>query len=406
LLAGTAHAQTPAEAGVTFRDAIRLALTRNPDRLVAIDEIERVDGLLAQTNALLLPQITANATYTRLEGNRYTADKLQAHANSLLASIHVDTPIVDLHAYAEVRRAHDQVDVTAKEADAIKRAVAIATARAYFAALSSARLLEISQHARDNAASHLAYATQRHNGGVGNELDVSRAQTELATDEAQVASDTTAKLRAEEALGVITGGDHALAALGEPDLEAAHTGPGIAARADVIADARATEAAAWSRHHDWLDWVPTLHLVGDAFYSTPQLDPIPEFGYTALLTLAVPLYDGGYRHGEHEQHDALLAEARQKEVALDRQATSEVRVATESLEQSRVGRNAAHGAAMAASRTLELANTGYKAGTATGLEVVDAQREALDTESRAAIADDDYRQAQLDLLAATGAFPP
>jgi multidrug efflux system outer membrane protein len=396
---------TPAGA-INFRDAIARALARNPDRLVALAEIERVDGLLAQATSALLPQVAGNLTYTRLEGNRYVANKLEAAANSVLAALDVSSPLVDLHAYAERRRARDQVDVTAAQADAVKRSVAIATARAYFAALSAARFLAIAQHARDNASSHVAFATERHTAGVGNELDVARAETEVASDETQVASARTAKLRAEEALGVITGTDGALAAAGEPDLDAAHAGPGIAARADVIADVRARDAADWSRAHDWLDWVPTLHVSGDAFYTAPQIDPIPRLGYNVLVTLTAPIYDGGYRHGEHEQHEAADVETHEQEVGLDRQASSEVRVARGALDDSRAARDAAHRAADAATRTLALANTGYHAGTATGLEVVDAQRAALDAETQATIADDDYRQAQLDLLAATGAFPP
>ena len=86
-------------------------------------------------------------------------------------------------------------------------------------------------------------------------------------------------------------------------------------------------------------------------------------------------------------------------------ARSEIRVARGALDQTRRARDDAHRAASWAAQTLDLANAGYAAGTATELEVVDAQREALDAETRAALADDDFRQAELDLLAATGAFP-
>ncbi len=149
-----------------------------------------------------------------------------------------------------------------------------------------------------------------------------------------------------------------------------------------------------------------MHLTGDGFYSAPQVDPVPRFGYQILVTLSAPLYDGGFRRGAHEQHEAVHAEARERELGIERQASSEVRVARAALELAHAAREASHRAATAAARTLVLATTGYKAGTATGLEVVDAEHAALDAETRAAIADDDYREAQLDILAATGAFPP
>jgi outer membrane protein len=54
---------------------------------------------------------------------------------------------------------------------------------------------------------------------------------------------------------------------------------------------------------------------------------------------------------------------------------------------------------------LTLANKAYRAGATTNLEVIDAERQARDAETQAAIAEDSSRQARLDLLAAAGIFP-
>jgi outer membrane protein TolC len=124
-----------------------------------------------------------------------------------------------------------------------------------------------------------------------------------------------------------------------------------------------------------------------------------------MLTLNVPLYDGGYRSGEHEQHVAEENEARIREAEAVREASSEVRTARQAVEDSRRARDAARTAAEKAQKTVELAGTGYHAGTATSLEVTTAQQTALDAATRAILAEDDYRSAELDLLAATGAFP-
>jgi outer membrane protein TolC len=58
-----------------------------------------------------------------------------------------------------------------------------------------------------------------------------------------------------------------------------------------------------------------------------------------------------------------------------------------------------------AKETLDLANTAYRAGATTNLEVIDAERRARDAETQVAIAEDAARQARLDLLAASGRFP-
>lgn len=410
LLVGTAAADEPnapenrVTEKVTFADAVKRAIAHNPDRLVALHEIERVKGLLMQATAALLPQVGVSAIYTRLEGDRTIMDRRTAAANSLHADLNVDTPLVDLHALAERKRAHDRVEVTAAEAEATRRDVAIATARAYFAAISAAKYLDITKHARDSAKAYADAAGERRKGGVGTDLDLKRAQAQLAVDEAQVASAITSKLRAEEALGVIIGAERPVAADGEPDLTEPATDD-ISNRADVIASRMDREAASESRHLDWMNWAPTLHLNGEAFYQAPQLDPIPRWGYEIDVTLDFRIYDGGLRSGLHHQHRAEEQQARDREIGVDRQATSEVRTARAAVDSTKVARDAARRAAELGAGVLELATIGYTAGTATSLDVVDAEKAALDADSQALIAEDNFRQAQLDLLAATGVFP-
>ncbi len=66
---------------------------------------------------------------------------------------------------------------------------------------------------------------------------------------------------------------------------------------------------------------------------------------------------------------------------------------------------AAEDAARLANESLELATAAYRAGATTNLEIIDAERRARDAETSAAIAEDNARQARLDLLASSGRFP-
>jgi outer membrane protein TolC len=54
---------------------------------------------------------------------------------------------------------------------------------------------------------------------------------------------------------------------------------------------------------------------------------------------------------------------------------------------------------------LSIVNVAFEAGATTNLEVIDAQRQARDAESSAAVAEDVVRRARLDLLTALGRFP-
>jgi outer membrane protein TolC len=80
-------------------------------------------------------------------------------------------------------------------------------------------------------------------------------------------------------------------------------------------------------------------------------------------------------------------------------------VAVEESRRADKAMKSAASAAKLAHEALELANRAYRAGATTNLEVIDAERRARDADTAAVIAEDNARQARLDLLAAAGQFP-
>ena len=73
----------------------------------------------------------------------------------------------------------------------------------------------------------------------------------------------------------------------------------------------------------------------------------------------------------------------------------------------RSGRRAvqARSAADQARQVVDIVNISFKAGAATNIEVIDAQRAARDADIAVAVAEDQVRQARLALLVALGLFP-
>ncbi|MGH9347524.1 MAG: TolC family protein, partial [Vicinamibacterales bacterium] len=65
----------------------------------------------------------------------------------------------------------------------------------------------------------------------------------------------------------------------------------------------------------------------------------------------------------------------------------------------------ARSAAEQALEVMRITDVAFREGATTNIEVIDAQREARDAETAAAIAEDALRRARLDLLVATGLFP-
>jgi outer membrane protein TolC len=136
-----------------------------------------------------------------------------------------------------------------------------------------------------------------------------------------------------------------------------------------------------------------LNLVAFPFYQDPPTATVPHTGWQAQLVLTLPLYDGGLRYGLEHERKALAEEARVNVEATLRQARSDVRTAFEELERADLALDQARQSEAFAKKALELANLAYRAGATTNLEVIDAERQARDAQTRAAIAEDAARQA-------------
>jgi outer membrane protein TolC len=65
----------------------------------------------------------------------------------------------------------------------------------------------------------------------------------------------------------------------------------------------------------------------------------------------------------------------------------------------------AQAAADRANQVVNITDVAFREGASTNIEVLDAQRQARDVETQAAIAEDALKRAQLDLLVALGRFP-
>jgi outer membrane protein TolC len=123
------------------------------------------------------------------------------------------------------------------------------------------------------------------------------------------------------------------------------------------------------------------------------------------VVLSIPFYDGGMRYGVRREREAVDEEARAQLEAMLRQVSVEVRTTFRVVANADESLRSAREAAAAAITAATLADKSYRGGASTNIEVVDAERRAHDAASAAALAEDAARQARLDLLVATGAFP-
>jgi outer membrane protein TolC len=408
----------PVTRKISFRDAVTLSIERNATALSAAADIRRVGGLMEEVRAASLPTLTVNASYTRLNKDRtfpttgsdggsenvVVAAKDQWNVNGVLS-----IPILAPQAWANWARAADQLESSKLSQRDVQRTVGVTTARAYLTVFAQKRQVDVNRQARDNSSAHMQYADQRLRGGVGNRVDWARAAQDLEQNEAILQTSYANLYRSQEALGILLGADEPVDVEEIPDIpgmptldQALEESQG---RTDILLFRQEEKAADRSLNLTWTEYLPTITLLGQPFYQHPSSLTSPETGWQAQAVLAWVLFDGGARYGRTHQREAQLDQARiQLDLTL-RQANSDVRAAVDNVERTASAVERQRNSAKLAEDAMRLADIAYRAGASTNLELIDAQRRARDAETLANIAEDNQRQAAIDLLSASGRFP-
>jgi outer membrane protein TolC len=320
---------------------------------------------------------------------------------SPLLTIPILTPV----AWAQRNQAGDQILVAQANEKDVRRQVAVAAGQAYLAIIARRRVLDLNSRARDNARAHFMFANQRFEGGIGSRLNMLRAEQETLSDETRVEEALLLIQQAQEALGVLVGSDGPVDAVDYPNFDIPDELGQLTNRTDIQL-VRAREAAAQRVYSDsWKDRLPSLT---SAF--TPSLLEPPgvfakAFSWRAQVLFAVPLYDSGLRAGEKAQRLSDLNIIKFERANLERQAASDIRIARDAVASTGRAFVQAQAAADRANQVVNITDVAFREGASTNIEVLDAQRQARDVETQAAIAEDALKRAQLDLLVALGRFP-
>ncbi|HZJ54861.1 MAG TPA: TolC family protein [Myxococcaceae bacterium] len=416
--ASSPDAVRPVARTITLRHAVAQAIERNASARVAAADIRRVGGIMEEVRAASLPTLSVNATYTRLNKERtFSASASDGGTESVVVaardSINITgslaIPILAPAAWAEWTRAADQLESSKLSQRDVQRTVGVTAARAYLTVFAQKRQVEVNRQARDNSLAHMQYADARLRGGIGNRVDWARAGQDLEQNEALLQSSYANLYRTQEALGILLGEDEPV------DVEDVPQIPGMPTleqaleesqgRADILLFRQQEKSADRSLNMSWTEYLPNITVFGQPFYQEPSSLTTPKTGWQIQAVLTWFLYDGGARYGRTHQREALLEQAR---VQLDltlRQANSDVRAALDNVERTSAAVERQKNSARLAEDAMHLADIAYRAGASTNLELIDAQRRARDAETLANIAEDNQRQAFIDLLAASGRFP-
>jgi outer membrane protein TolC len=407
---------------VTFTEAIQRAQEKNPTVAAAAAGILRADALIRQARAATLLQLTGNVTTTTLNRGVEFSGSTVTPRNQFLGSLTADMPIVAAAAWARRTQAQDAREVAELSTGETRRQIAFATADAYLAILAQRRAVETSVRARDVAKAHFDLATELEQRGSGSRLNALRAQQQVSIDEGLVEVAYLSLYRAQEALGVLIAVDGPADAAEEPDLRVPQELQANLGRFSSIASSRPDLPleqwrpdlrlfAAQQRSAERIvrdsskDWWPTVDAIFQPSTTYPSQFFLPQNSWRFLVQANIPMFDSGQRAGVKIQRQAEVDVARSTLTGAITEASSEVRAAREAVASLERAFARARAAADQAQQVVNITNISFRAGAATNIEVIDAERTARDSDAAAAIAEDQLRRARLELLNALGRFP-
>lgn len=394
---------------VTFEAAVERAIRYGTSPLVSVQEIARAEGMLGQARSAALPAVGLTGSYTFINQAITFGGALLEAQNTLAGNATLSVPLLAAPAWVGWSHGSQGVDAAVAADASVRRAAGITAAHAYLTVVASHRAIEVSEIALTTAKAHFEFAQARREGGVGNELDVKRAEQEMSASEVQLEAALAALSRSREALGILCGSDRPLDSTNVPAgpvyPNLAQAERGAETRQDVKAAQEQLKVARSVWKDSWADWLPVLNGTFEGFLQDPGTASVPAQGYIAQLVLSVPLFQGGLRPAQAQQREALTRESEAQLQGTVLQARSDVRVSFEVLRFAVAGYQAARRGAVSALAALDLANQAYRAGATSNLDVIDAEERARDATTTAVIAEDAVRQAKVDLLAAAGRFP-
>ena len=424
-----ACAQTPAPVSLSLGDAARLAAKQNGTAVAARFRAEQAEARVTQHRADLLPNVSLSALENGRTLNTATFGidfptatgqppvfdpngELQGPVNTLDTRAQFSQSLFDPAASARVRSARASATASDLDADAAAEQAASNAAVAYVRAARAEAQLGARIADSTLAEDLLRIARDQLTAGVGVGLDVTRAQSQLATIRAQLiaARNDRGRTRLEllRQLGLpldtrLTLVDSLAGLWFEDSLpsedqaiaQALRTRPDLrSVDAQLTAIERQLGAVRSER-------LPSVAAFGD--YGAIGKNGGSMIGtYNWGVQLSLPLFDGFRREGRTEEQTALRREIDVRRRDLREQASVEVRTALLDLASAREAVAAARERVRLAEQEVAQASERFRAGVAGNADVFTASVSLNGARTQVVDALASYQTARISLARSQG----
>jgi len=390
------------------------ALAANQDLRATAARVEQAAASAGLARSAYWPQVSLAADAVR---ERFSPTIANPYPDTVASDYSV--PLVaswELDIFGRVRRlnesARDEADASAAMFESVRLSLTADLAESYFSLRGLDRELAILRDTIALRQRELDLMSARRRSGAATELDTARAETELAS--AQADSDAVAVRREtlQGALAVLVGESATSFSLASvvtdiaPPLIPAGLPSDLLERRPDIAAAERTLAAANARIGvAKAAFFPAISLTGSAGFESADTDRLFQADsriWSIGPSLYLPIFQGGRNRANLERsraaYDESVAAFRQRVLVAFGEVQQALTATRLLAEQS-----GAQGRALrSARRSAVLARTRYDAGYVSYLDVIDAQRTALATERADVQLDTERLNTSVALIKALG----
>lgn len=403
----------------------------NQNILIAEARYRAARAALDSANASFYPSINGNFGSSRAS-NALTTNSSGAQVQGSQApktTVNLSASASwELDLWGRIRRSSEaagaKLEASAADLAAAQLSAHALLAQTYVQWRSATMQLELQRRTIDAYERYLTLTRNRFNAGVAGALDVSTAESQLATARATASSLALQQAQYEHALATLVGktaGDLKLPTATDtaavptstlptmPSLPELVPSTLLATRPDIVAAERRVAAANAEIGVAKAAWFPTLTLSGSYGYRNSSMSDLisaPHRFWSLGPALALSLFDGGARSAAVASagaaYDESVATYRQTVLTAFQEVEDNLAAARLVGEETREREIAAK----AARRSREIALNQYKAGTSGQLEATAALATELAAERTLIDAQQRHLQAAIQLYKNTGSRLP
>jgi outer membrane protein len=421
-------AQDNVEPRLTLKDAVQLALKRNPEMQIAQDELDGLNGKIKEVRSGAYPQVTLQGYGLRMRDpsvlNSSSFDNVPKEFKDALVpeasnmfdlGLDVKQPIFTAgKVRTALRLAQESLLEKKASMEAVRQQLTFKVLQAFNDFLLAEANREIVKETHQQRLKHLEQARIRFKNGVATEIDVLRSEVNVANLEpeliradnrmrlarAAINNLIIADLEASTPLvGVLEYHPWPAGSLEEIQKRTLELRPELQVARKQVQQARLTQSLAQAENK------LTVDMEGQYGYAVRKPKNLFDSDFSRwnlTFNFKLPLFDSGRKSGLLAQAFSRVHTAEQRLAQLENNIRLEIKQAYDDMQSSAKAITAARLNVGQAEKVLSMMQSNYQFGAATTLDVIDSQTALSLARNSQINATYDYEMAKARLRLASG----